>query len=477
MRFLPRAFCCLCAGVLGLPGPAWPAGQADTAPCEDELRRALDGLAREVTAGDVEGALDCYSDTWAGTSEPFTKKDVRELLERLQRTSRSMSLSYQHREFHCAGDLAVVVTTESFRREPPDQAPAQTIERDLQIHFQKQNGRWRMLCDLELDPEASPLRAGEEYRMPQQGFAVTLPAGYRYRAAKVPWDTVSLIGVTDDLKLSLLIRAKDLGVTIRPDQLGDIATNQLGLFLPDCRTAARRPSRVKGLPAVLVDTECPGFKGVIWCRTALILDRKDLLVVSLEGRDEHLRTEALAGMDNLFATLRRIPKEPSAAGCPAPCKGPYRSDKYGMEISLPGGWKTEVREGGRFITAKAPSGAGTVMVVVVDLLEELEAGALLEKDEQTTSRIVTGFTCEKRGPIEVGGLVGAQSISRFDLGEGVKRWRAYFTRGRRAYLIVCDAQPPEEFEKLQPEFRRTIESLRVESPAKSKGAAETGQED
>ena len=457
----------LCWGGLGLQ-----VTRAGTAPCEEELREVLEGLARDLAAKEVEAVLSRYSDTYMGSYSPYTKEQVREVCERLGRTSQWMKLSWEYKEFHCAGDLALVIVTETFERQPLDQPQPETNVRELQIHFEKQDGQWRMLWDYELAADQSAPQAGQEYRLPHQGFALTLPEGYRYRPAKAMGAATALVGISDDLKQIISIRGNDIGIMIRPEQLGDLVENQVQLFFPDCVITGRQLSEVQGLPQVLIDVECPQFQGVLWGRTALVLDRKDILVVATDSLDGKSRAEARARLNQALAGLHRIPKTSPATFDLA--KGRYYNKKYGLEVVLPQGWETTEVAKGKWVTAKAPCGSGTIAVGVVDLMEDVGAMSLVEKEDETTKKIVAGYCCEKRGPIEVGGLAGAQSLSRFELGDGIKRWRVCFTRGQRAYVILCDAQPVERFEKLEPEFRRTVESLRVKTPGQDRGAGQSG---
>ncbi|UCG32345.1 MAG: hypothetical protein JSU68_11830 [Phycisphaerales bacterium] len=439
--------------------PRWAAAGPPSG--EEELRSALEGLAKATAAKDVDAALDYYSDAFAGSRPPYTKKEVRDVYEYWARASRRLSRSFKYHEFRCAGDVAMALVTETLEREPWDQNDAEVVTRELQIHLEKHGGRWRILWDYELDPDGPVLRAGDEYVMPSQGYAVTLPKGYSYHQAKTPGGAAVVVGVTDDLRKVLAVKSQTLGVRIHQEQLGDIVENQIALLYPDCAVMHKELGKVQNLPAVHLEYECPRHEGIMWARSALVMNDKNLLVVSIDGLNERDRGGAAEEIQSVLSTSRAIPREEPGRAVGTTTYGKVCCEKYGLEVDLPEGWQADVRDKGRTIRAKDPAGEGSILVAVVDLLEDTDAKGLVARDDETTARIVEDFLVEKSGPISAGGLEGAQSVSRFKLGDGVVRWRAYFRQGRRAYVIICDAQPVQAFERLEPEFRRTIQSLRV----------------
>lgn len=451
--------------------PHWAA--AGPPSCEEELRGTLEGLAKATAAKDVDAALDYYSDAFVGSRPPYTRDAVRDMYEYWARASRRVSRSFSYHDFRCVGDLAMALVTETFEREPWDQDETEVVTRELQIHLEKYGGRWQILWDYELEPRSPALQGGDEYAMPAQGYAVTLPKGYDYRRAKVPGGAAVVVGVTDDLQKVLAVKSQTLGVRIEPEQLGDLIENQVAVLYPDCAVTHRELSKVQSLPAVHVEFECPRHERSMWARSAMVMKDKSLLVVSIDGLDEKERGGAAEEIQSVLSASRTIPRQEPGRGAGTTTSGKVCCEKYGLEVELPEGWQVDVRDKGRTIMAKDPSGEGTILVAVVDLLEDTDARGLVAKDDETTARIVEGFSVEKFGSINVAGLEGAQSISRFKLGDGVMRWRAYFRQGRRAYVVICDAQPVEAFEKLEPEFRRTVESLRVKPegrPTKPKKA-------
>ena len=440
--------------------PRWAA--AGPPSCEDELRSTFEGLAKATAAKDVDAALDYYSDAFAGSRPPYTRKEVRDMYEYWARASRRVSRTFEFHDSRCVGDVAMALVTETLERELWDQDEPELVTRELQLYLEKYGGRWRILWDYELDPGAPALRAGDDYVMRPQGYAVILPNGYGYYRVKDRGGGQVVMGVTDDLRKVLTIRSQVLGVRIRPEQLGDIVENQIALLYPDCDMKSKKLGKVQSLPAVFMEFECPRHEGIMWGRSALVMNDKSLLVVSMDGLDEKGRGGAAKEIGSVLSASRTIPREEPGKGGGITTCGKVCCEKYGLQVELPEGWQADVRDKGRTITAKDPAGAGSILVADVDLLEDTDAQGLVAKDDETTARIVQGFSVEKSGPIDAGGLRGAQSISRFKLGDGVKRWRAYFRQGRRAYVVICDAQPVEAFEKLEPEFRRTIESLRIE---------------
>jgi ketosteroid isomerase-like protein len=454
----------ICLGLLWVGGLWAQASAAGEAPCEAGVRRSLQAYCKAFAAKDVEGVLDCFSDTFSGSHYPYTKKDLRETLERLVRVSRSMSLSFEYLEFRCAGDYALVTATQTLIHEPYDQIKPEETVTTRQYQLERQDDRWRLMWDYVLLPDMPAPPAGQEYKLPQQGFALTAPRGFSYRMCQATGGVPTLVGVAGDLKKWIVIKGSDVGVTIHPEQLGDIVENEIELLFPDCRVTNKKLSEVSGLPAVMIDVECPQFRGSTWGRVALVLDRKNLLVVSVDAVDQSLGEEVRADLERALAGLHRIAKEPLASGACTLVKGGYRNPEYGLSITLPEGWEAVVGEKGALVTAKAPSGMGVIRVKVIDLLENDDAMTLIERDDKTASQIFAGYACERRLPLKVGSLVGAQSLSRFDLGDGVKIWRICFTRSRRAFFIECEAQPSEEFEKLEPAFRRAVESFSLGKP-------------
>ena len=128
---------------------------AEEAPdCKPELESLLKDLARAYSDRDAERVLDFYSDYFNAPGPPFTKKGLRDDVERLMRSSSRLQVTYGDAEILCAGKLAVANVAVEFKRRHTDEDDLETELLNLQIRFERENDQWKIDEFLPIDPHA-----------------------------------------------------------------------------------------------------------------------------------------------------------------------------------------------------------------------------------------------------------------------------------------------------------------------------------
>ena len=152
--------------------PALPSCAKDDPDCKQELESVLQDLAQAYSDRDAERVLDFYSDYFNAPGPPFTKKGLRDDVERLMRSSSRLEVTYPDAEILCAGKLAVANVAVEFKRRPTDEDDLETENSNLQIRFEQENGQWKIDEFLPIDPHAPVPQPGVQYDIARLGFAV-----------------------------------------------------------------------------------------------------------------------------------------------------------------------------------------------------------------------------------------------------------------------------------------------------------------
>jgi len=436
--------------------PALPSCAKDDPDCKQELESVLQDLAQAYSDRDAERVLDFYSDYFNAPGPPFTKKGLRDDVERLMRSSSRLEVTYPDAEILCAGKLAVANVAVEFKRRPTDEDDLETENSNLQIRFEQENGQWKIDEFLPIDPHAPVPQPGVQYDIARLGFAAAMPEGFRYYNAESPFDSELVVGLSKDLKISITLSGQDMSILIEPDQLADIMANQARLYFPNCDVTRKDVQQFQDLPGVILETQCPQFERETWARTVVLMDKKTLLIASVSTWDKSGRKAGEDVLRKLLKSVKRIPRETHET----PPRPTLNED---FEITLPEGWTTTRNDKGVRIHARAPSQCGTIIIFTQDLLEDEDPMALITKHDDIVEQLTRDFSCDGPRTLRIGSLRGAQSVSEFQVGQKVKRWRAYIINNRKLYAIICDAQPAEKYAQLEKDFRATVDSLRLKS--------------
>lgn len=154
----------------------------------------------------------------------------------------------------------------------------------------------------------------------------------------------------------------------------------------------------------------------------------------------------------------------------------FTDPETGITLQHPESWVPLARPEGTRRLVLSPGGDSSLSVRVepldgIDVVDTPEDLALVQT---VTDRMAgaEGVQVVKREPVEINGMLGISYLSRFtDEASGTKVANAqYFLfQGNTMYVLLFQAAPEEEFDRLAPQFNRVLASFRpppaAEAPA------------
>lgn len=152
----------------------------------------------------------------------------------------------------------------------------------------------------------------------------------------------------------------------------------------------------------------------------------------------------------------------------------FTDPETGITLQHPESWVPLARPEGTRRLMLGPGGDSSVSVRVEPIDGTVETPEQLAEVQAVTDRIAAapGVQVVKREPVEINGMLGISYLSRFtDEASGTKVANAqYFLfQGNTMYVLLFQAAPEEEFDRLAPQFNRVLASFQAplapEAPA------------
>ncbi|HEV2809108.1 MAG TPA: hypothetical protein VGV93_01755 [Acidimicrobiales bacterium] len=148
----------------------------------------------------------------------------------------------------------------------------------------------------------------------------------------------------------------------------------------------------------------------------------------------------------------------------------FTDAETGITLQHPESWVPLARPEGTRRLLLTPGGDSSVSVRVEPIEGTVETPEQLVEIQAVTDRIAAaeGVQVVKREPVEINGMLGISYLSRFtDEASGTKVANAqYFLfQGNTMYILLFQAAPEEQFDRLAPQFNRVLASFRAPPPA------------
>ena len=152
----------------------------------------------------------------------------------------------------------------------------------------------------------------------------------------------------------------------------------------------------------------------------------------------------------------------------------FTDPETGITLQHPESWVPLARPEGTRRLLLTPGGESSVSVRVEPIDGTVETPEQLVEVQAVTDRIAAapGVQVVKREPVEINGMLGISYLSRFTeeaSGTKVANAQYFLFEGRNMYILLFQAAPEEEFDRLAPQFNRVLASFRpppaAEAPA------------
>lgn len=219
------------------------------------------------------------------------------------------------------------------------------------------------------------------------------------------------------------------------------------------------------------------LKPILLRRTAYFLSAEKAYIISCAAEKEADFRRNGAAFDTVIRSF-----EATDGQEPPPFKlvegSTYRNAELKFELRAPDGWivyrpkitepDAEEAEDGKDFTVldrvycAALEGGTTVSLNVLRLKHRASAREAVEEDNRLDEDEGELYPEVNEGECEINGLNGWQSVTRVTLlGAERYRWRVYLESGDLLFPFVCDAVPPEAFEKKGEEIVNIVKSLKL----------------
>ena len=219
------------------------------------------------------------------------------------------------------------------------------------------------------------------------------------------------------------------------------------------------------------------LKPILLRRTAYFLSGDNVYIIACSAEQESDYRRNAAAFDAVIRsfTITGGQKPPPFELLEGPA---YRNTELKFELRAPDGWivyrpkiaepeADEAGDGGDFsvldrVYCAVPEGGTTVSLNVLRLKRRASARAAVQEDNRLDQDAGDVYSEMNEGECEINGLKGWQSVTRVTL-MGVERyrWRVYLESGDMLFPFVCDAVPPEAFEKKGKEIVGLVRSFKM----------------
>ena len=147
----------------------------------------------------------------------------------------------------------------------------------------------------------------------------------------------------------------------------------------------------------------------------------------------------------------------------------FTDPETGFTLQHPESWVPLARPEGTQRLVLGPGGESSLSVRAEPIEGTVETAEDLVGIQAATDRIAAapGVQVVKREPVEINGMLGISYLSRFtDEASGTKVANAqYFLfEGNTMYVLLFQAVPEEQFDRLAPQFNRVLASFRPPTP-------------
>lgn len=148
----------------------------------------------------------------------------------------------------------------------------------------------------------------------------------------------------------------------------------------------------------------------------------------------------------------------------------YTNQELGCQIAAPKGWSilsTPIQGFNISVSLTPKEGDSTVRLLAQkagSLIAEKDTEMIFEREMEGVKKLVGNFEMHSGiSDIEINGVKGKEALISFEI-EGfgaMKRREIMFVKNGVLYLILCDAKPSSEYEKMKPKFNEVVNSFTV----------------
>lgn len=479
--FRLRLLACALAAAAGDALSAPPAAEDASSAIQAVFRDIADAYA----ARDLERILGHYSDYYLGDLRAMNKGRLRERLEVAFRGAEKIHVDFTVSDVSVVGEYASARVAEDRRTTDARTGEVRTDRTEWLCILERQDDAWRIAIAAPLRETTAP--AGE-LRFPEQGFALTLPAGWAVFPVRARYQEPFTL-LSDDRRALIEIAVSTLPLRLTPEQLAASHRKALAAVLPGCEVQRCEVEPAGQCQCVVTEATLPGFRSPVRMRASMLMADRDVIMLSLTALDPARWNDYLATFEALQRSVHRIEKRSPAPGRGVVAGTTYTHPKLGCQVVFPEGWRVTVGSNWQMhATAESPDGAASITFGAVSLdpqdIARLQPTAepapgepespearfvlkLLDNDLDATRSLCDGYRLVSRETVRVAGHPAARSVSRFVLVEPRQRTRVYIWKQPVLFFLVADVSPADEAQRFAPLIDSTVRSIRLDAGAPS----------